>query len=71
MSSKKTLASKLFIKEHYTILLVNAPDDYQSLLGSLPNGVNITTEVSPDVDFIQVFFMNRFCSEDRFTHPTC
>lgn len=59
MSSKKSLTSKLFIKEHYTILLVNSPDDYQSLLGPLPNGVNITTEVGPDVDFIQVFFMNR------------
>jgi predicted CoA-binding protein len=59
MSLKKTLAAKLFIKENYRIILVNAPDDYQSLLGPLPKGVNITTEVNPDADFIQVFFMNR------------
>ncbi|MHA1943255.1 MAG: DUF3052 domain-containing protein [Candidatus Thorarchaeota archaeon] len=59
MSSKKSLPAKLFIKENYSVVLVNAPDDYQTLLSPLPDGVTIATEVSPDADLIQVFFMNR------------
>ena len=59
MSSKKTLPAKLFIKENYSVVLVNAPDDYQILLNPLPDGVTIETEESPDSDLIQVFFMNR------------
>lgn len=59
MSSKKSLPAKLFIKEDYRVILVNAPEGYQSLLVPLPEGVNISTDVHPDADFIQVFLMNR------------
>lgn len=59
MSSKKSLPAKLFIKENYSVVLVNPPDDYQTLLSPLPDGVTITTEVNPDADLIQVFIMNR------------
>jgi len=59
MSSKKALPAKLFIKENYNVVLINAPTDYQSLLTPLPDGVTITTDVIPDADFIQVFIMNR------------
>lgn len=59
MTSKKSLPAKLFIKDNYRVVLVNAPEDYQSLLNPLPDGVSITTTVSSGVDFIQVFLMNR------------
>lgn len=61
MSSKKTLPSKLFIKENYKVVLVNAPSEYQSRLTPLPEGVTITDEVITDADFIQVFFIE--CEE--------
>jgi hypothetical protein len=59
VSSTKSLPAKLFIKENYHIILVNAPDEYQARLTPLPEGVLISTSLSDDVDFIQVFFMDR------------
>ena len=59
VSSTKPLPEKLFMKENYNILLVNAPDDYQSKLTPIPSGVTISSTNRDDNDFIQVFFMNR------------
>ncbi|MHA2026139.1 MAG: hypothetical protein ACW98U_09580 [Candidatus Thorarchaeota archaeon] len=59
MSSKKSLPAKLFIKEDYKVIIVNAPEGYQSLLSPLPEGVNISTDTRPEADLIQVFLMNR------------
>ena len=38
---------------------MNAPDDYQSQLTPLPEGVIISTNLYDEADFIQGFFMNR------------
>ena len=59
MSSKKSLPARLFIKENYRIVLVRAPEDYQSQLRPFPEGVSISNEVHLDADLIQAFFMNR------------
>lgn len=59
VSSTKPLAAKLFIKENYHILLVNAPEDYPSRLEPLPKGATITTVLCDENDFIQVFLLNR------------
>ena len=59
VSSKKPLPAKLFIKENYRILLVNAPGNYQALLTPLPKGVKIMTNISDGNDLIHVFIKNR------------
>ncbi|MHA1951721.1 MAG: hypothetical protein ACXAAO_10695 [Candidatus Thorarchaeota archaeon] len=59
MSSKTALPAKLFIKENYNVVLLNAPENYRTRLTPLPDGVTITTEVIPDADFIQVFLVDR------------
>ena len=59
VSSTKPLPAKLFIKENYHIILVNAPDEYQARLTPLPGGAVVSSNLSDEVDFIQVFFMNR------------
>ena len=59
ISSKKSLPAKLVIKEDYRVIFLQAPEGYQSLLSPLPEGVNISTDVHPDADIIQVFLMNR------------
>jgi hypothetical protein len=51
----KSVAQKLFIRENYTILLVNAPKGYRATLGELPAGARVVTKSNSPVDFIQVF----------------
>jgi hypothetical protein len=53
--STKTVAQKLFIRENYTVLLVNAPKGYKDALGALPAGARIVTKSTKPVEFIQVF----------------
>jgi hypothetical protein len=53
--SAKTLAQKLFIRENYKVLLVNAPKGYAELLGALPAGARVVTRANQAVDFIQIF----------------
>ena len=55
----KSIAQKLFIRENYTVLLVNAPKDYKSALGALPKGAQIVTNSTKGADFIQVFARNK------------
>ena len=38
---------------------MSAPEDYQSQLSPLPDGVTISNDVHSDADLIQAFFMNR------------
>ncbi len=51
----KSVAQKLFIREHYTVLLVNAPKGYREVLGDLPDGAKVVSKASAPVDFIQIF----------------
>jgi hypothetical protein len=53
--SDKTVAEKLFIREKYTVLLVNAPKGYKGILGALPSGAKIVARSPGQVDLIQVF----------------
>ncbi len=53
--SSKPIPNKLQIKENYKILLINEPEGYRSLLGTLPSNATITSSHSGPVDLIQVF----------------
>jgi predicted CoA-binding protein len=52
---EKTVARKLMIKEGSSVLFVNAPKEYSSLLGALPKGVRVVKDLEEPVDFIQLF----------------
>ena len=51
----KTIAQKLFIRDNYVVLLMNAPKGYKSALGALPKGARLVTKAKEPVDLIQVF----------------
>jgi hypothetical protein len=51
----KSVAQKLFIRDNYTVLLVNAPKGYKDQLGDLPKGAKVVTKATKPVDLIQVF----------------
>jgi hypothetical protein len=60
------LAKKLGIKEGFTILAVDAPDDYSSLVEPLPIGAEITNvelsalaKAKPGIDIIHLFTNSR------------
>ena len=57
--SKKTLAERLFIREDYAVLLLNAPKDYEDALGPLPKNAQVVAKSTSPVDFIQVFAATR------------
>ncbi len=57
--SDKSVAEKLLIKSSYKVLLVNAPEGYQSILGDLPPQVVMLTQTSESVDLIQVFITSK------------
>jgi hypothetical protein len=52
------LAKKLGIKEASRILLVNAPDDFVSELGELPNDVVFVKRTANSIDIILFFVLN-------------
>jgi len=58
MSSTKPLPAKLFIKDNYDVVLLNAPAEYSAKLTPLPSGVKIKTTLVDKHDFIQVFLMD-------------
>jgi hypothetical protein len=49
------LAAKLGIKAGYSVLAVNAPANYASLLAPMPAGVKFPKKLSPSVDLIHLF----------------
>lgn len=53
------LAKKLGIKEGFTVLGVNLPDNYPELTEPLPAGVAIITEPQTDLDLIHFFTNSR------------
>jgi hypothetical protein len=57
--SDKTVAQKLFIRENFTVLIVNAPKGYKETLGPLPAGARIVAKASKPVELIQVFAKSR------------
>lgn len=53
------LAKKLGIKEGFTILTVNPPDDYDSLIAPFPESVIVVDTPQSDVDLIHLFTNGR------------
>jgi len=53
--SETPLTKKLGIKADFTILLINAPDNYAELLDPLPAGVSLAPELSSDIDLVHLF----------------
>ncbi len=60
----KTVAQKLMIKEGRSVLFVNPPRNYKSLLGQLPREVKVLHGSREPADIIQVFVNSR--SELKF-----
>jgi hypothetical protein len=52
---EKSVAQKLMIKAGYKVLFVNAPDGYETVLGKLPEGVEVLQTTTRGIDLIQVF----------------
>jgi len=49
------LAKKLGIREGSTVVLVNAPANYLSLVAPLPDAVTILSRMSPRADIVHIF----------------
>ncbi|NJN88230.1 MAG: hypothetical protein HC881_20470 [Leptolyngbyaceae cyanobacterium SL_7_1] len=54
-----SLAQKLRLKPHQTVLLLNAPEDYQERLAPLPEAIELSTTATGDFDVVQAFVHNR------------
>jgi hypothetical protein len=63
--SDKPIAQKLLIKENYTILLINEPESYRSLLCPLPPNTTVTVKPQADIDLIQIFLTSKKELEDQ------
>jgi hypothetical protein len=53
------LAKKLGYKPNFVVSLVNAPDDYESLVTPLPEGVTVVRKASADSDLLHFFTNSR------------
>ncbi len=53
--SSTPLAKKLGIKEGSRVALVNAPDDFETTLGELPNDVDLVKRINNSIDIILFF----------------
>jgi hypothetical protein len=62
--SKTPLAQKLGIKPGFRACFLNAPPNYEKLLGALP-ALEILPKPKPPMDFIQVFFKDRASFEKQ------
>jgi hypothetical protein len=65
--SKRSLVEKLGIKPGHRICLINAPQDYDAVLGSLPDDVERVGASGNNLDFIQFFTMSRAELEAEFS----
>ena len=57
--SGRPLLKKLGIKAAMRMAFVHEPEDYQILLGLLPDGVQILDIITGDLDFIHAFYKER------------
>src|SRR3954468_1920960 len=53
------LAKKLGIKESFTVVAINAPENFEELLAPLPPAVSINYKPVPDSDVIHFFTNSR------------
>jgi hypothetical protein len=61
----KSVAQKLFIRDNYIVLLVNAPKGYAETLGELPAGARVVNKATKPVDLVQVFATTKDEMTDR------
>jgi hypothetical protein len=64
--SGKPLVQKLGIKQGHALAFLNAPEDYDRLLGKLPDGVTVVRELKDGLDFIHLFATDRASLEREF-----
>jgi hypothetical protein len=57
--SSTPLPGKLGIKSTTLLLPVNAPEDYLAILGPLPEGARLGSELSADTDIVHLFTTRR------------
>ena len=68
--SETPLAKKLGIKPPLKLLIINAPKEYESWLGDLPDGVKLVTKANKPIEAMHVFttdsmFLNATLSKLR------
>src|SRR5579862_4892051 len=68
--SKKPLVEKLGIKPGFQVAVLNAPPDYLTTLGSLPEGVKVSTKLKNHLDFVQIFATDKIVLEKKFPKLT-
>jgi hypothetical protein len=51
------LIKKLVIKPNYRMAILNAPQGYRDLLGTLPEGTQVSDQLEGVFDLIQAFFI--------------
>ena len=66
--SSKPLAQKLGLKAGYRVSVLNAPEDYEKILGKLPHGTVLIHELTGSFDLIHFFTQTR--KELEKTFPT-
>lgn len=64
--SGKPLASKLGIKPGQRILILNAPAEYETTLGTLPDGVEVAQTLEGVFDLIQYFVTEQSAYDREF-----
>ncbi len=57
------LTKKLGIKSRQQLLIMNAPEGYRALLGSLPEGVEVKTSGEGPFDFVHVFLLSKAAAD--------
>ena len=61
----KSVAEKLWIKAGFAVCLIHAPENYEAVLGKLPEGVTVVNELVKPVNLIQMFVDNRQALEEQ------
>ena len=57
--AESSLVKKLGMKPGQKVLILNAPEDYRRLLGTLPEDVEVESSAEGSFDFVQVFIKPR------------
>lgn len=58
-ASTKSLAQKLLLKPGMSLVVINAPANYEELLGPLPEGVTLKTSLAGRADALHLFVRTR------------
>jgi hypothetical protein len=65
--SGTALPQKLGLKPGLTVVTINAPTNYQRLLGSIPEDVTFSNRLKPNANFVHVFITKRSELEKRLS----